>query len=271
MNFQKPHTLLLSGCLPSKKTLVDHVFAALRQEIILKKRKPGEQIPTQEHLAQEFGVSRTVIREAQNKLACLGLIKINQGRGTFVLSIEPSRFLQSALYGLNFDQTSIRDLFETRFYIERVIACLAAQRCTPEDAKILGSLLDKAKDSAAVADLDRFSKQDFSFHHSLAVLSGNRFLCHILNTIREMNHKFLLHFTRTEGATDRALYFHDRIQVAVANNDSEGAEAAMAEHLMDIIYALKRLYSFDLDIYGKKTCSSPCWLRIDKETRPVAG
>lgn len=255
MNFMQSYTRSASTSPYPGKTLVDRVFGALQEEIVSGRRKPGERIPTQEHLAQEFGVSRTVIREAQNKLASLGLIKIDQGRGTFVLPLEPGRFLQSALYGLDFGQTSIRELFETRFYIERVIAGLAAQRCTPVDAEILESLLEKARHSAAGGDLEGFSKEDFSFHHSLAVLSGNRFLCRILSTIREMNHQFLLHFTRTEGAVDRALYYHGHILAAVAKNDSNGAETAMTEHLRDIINALKRLYRFDLDIYEKRTCS----------------
>jgi DNA-binding FadR family transcriptional regulator len=255
MNFTHSHTPYASISPCPGKTLVDRVFSALQKEILSGTRKPGDRIPTQERLAQEFGVSRTVIREAQNKLASLGLIKIDQGRGTFVLSLEPSRFLQSALYGLHFDQTSMRELFETRFYIERIIAGLAARRCTPADAEILKSLLEKARDSAARADLEGFSKEDYSFHHSLAVLSGNRFLCLILTTIREMNHQFLLRFTRTEGAVDRALYYHGHILAAVVKNDSQGAETAMTEHLKDIINALNRLYNFDLDIYEKKTCS----------------
>lgn len=271
MNLQDSHPSFSSKSLPLGKTLVDHVFSVLHQEIVSGRRKPGERIPTQEALARQFGVSRTVIREAQNKLASLGLIQIDQGRGTFALSLEPGRFLQSALYGLHFDQTSIRELFETRFYIEKIIAGLAARRCTPPDAEILSSLWEKAKDSSDRADLEGFSKQDFSFHHALAVLSGNRFFCRILSTIREMNHHFLLHFTRTEGAVERALYFHSRILAAVANNDPQGAETAMTDHLTDIICALKRLYRFDLDIYEEKTCSFPSSSIMGQDSRPVRG
>jgi GntR family transcriptional repressor for pyruvate dehydrogenase complex len=256
MNFQKPHTVLISKCPPSRQTLVDHVFGALKQEILSGERKPGEKIPTQEHFAQQFGVSRTVIREAQNKLACLGLIKIDQGRGTFVLSPEPSRFLQSALYGLKFDKSSIHQLFETRFYIERIIVGLAARKCTSADAEILSKLWDKAKNLADRGDLEGFSKEDFSFHHALAVISGNRFFCQILDTIREMNHRFLLGFTRTEGAVERALDFHRRILAAVADNDPKDAEAAMTAHLNDIILALQRMYRFEVNIYEEKKCSS---------------
>jgi len=68
--------------------LAEMVFDAKKETILAGSFKQGECLPTQETLAKEFGVSRTVMREAFNKLSSLGLIKSFQGRGTFVQTLR---------------------------------------------------------------------------------------------------------------------------------------------------------------------------------------
>jgi len=72
--------------------------------------------------------------------------------------------------------------------------------------------------------------------------------CRILDTIGDMNYRFLLSFTQTEGAIERAVDFHRRIMEAVVRNDPDEAVKEMSGHLTDIMGAVQKHYRFDLAI-----------------------
>jgi GntR family transcriptional repressor for pyruvate dehydrogenase complex len=229
-------------------SLVDQVFKKLREEILTGKLRQGDRLPPQTDLACQFGVSRTVVREAQNKLSSLGLLRITQGRGTFVLPPESSRLLDPVLHALYLDETSIRELFETRYHLERISVELAAKRCAPQDAARLEELWMAGRKYAEQGDHQFFSKMDVAFHCHLAAISQNRMFCRILDTIGDMNYRFLLSFTQTEGAIERAVDFHRRIMEAVVRNDPDEAVKEMSGHLTDIMGAVQKHYRFDLAI-----------------------
>ncbi|SHF44946.1 DNA-binding transcriptional regulator, FadR family [Desulfacinum infernum DSM 9756] len=231
-----------------RSKLAEQVFEQMRSDILSGRFASEERLPPQDVLAREYNVSRTVIREAQSKLASLGLVRIDQGRGTFVTKPDPSQILKPMLYSLHIDETSTRELIECRYHLELVIVRLAARRCTQTDAAHLEQLWEAAMEAAKRGDIDSFSREDFAFHHYLAVVSRNRIFARIVDTIRDLNLQFLKDFSRTEGAVERALAYHRRILDAVAARDVEGAEREMLEHLNDIVAAVRRHYRFDLEI-----------------------
>ncbi|MBO6581187.1 MAG: FadR family transcriptional regulator, partial [Thalassospira sp.] len=71
---------------PRKVSLTEKVIASLRQEIESGQREPGSKLPTEPVLTEQFGVSRTVVREAIAALKADGLLEPRQGAGVFVLS-----------------------------------------------------------------------------------------------------------------------------------------------------------------------------------------
>jgi DNA-binding FadR family transcriptional regulator len=95
--------------------LVEMVFVAIRDEILSGKFKPGEKLDSQEIFCKEFGVSRTVVREAWNKLASIGLIKTIHGHGSFVSHPDASNILDPICDAIQLDKNSTQDLLESRF------------------------------------------------------------------------------------------------------------------------------------------------------------
>ncbi len=235
--------------LPSFKRdkLGESVFINLRDNILSGKLKEGDKLPSQEVLADSFGVSRTVMREALHKLSSLGLVESEQGRGTFVHSMKPSVLLDPFLTAMQFENSSIRELLEVRYYIEKVIARLAAQRVHSDGLEKLNKQISIMDAFTRSGDHQDFAEADLAFHMALAQICKNDMLKMIICTIREMMRLFLEQFNRIEGAAERALAYHKRILKAVKNRDADKAEEEMANHIKDVAQALHKHYGYEFD------------------------
>jgi GntR family transcriptional repressor for pyruvate dehydrogenase complex len=228
--------------------LVDLVFDKLKQDIVDNKLKSGDKFPPQDILAGQFGVSRTVIREAQKKLASLGLVKNRQGSGTYVCRPKAEEVMGPMLSLVELDAENTADLMETRYHLEKAIARLAAERATADAGSRLRGYVEKMAQSSRSGQLEDFNQADMAFHLELAKISGNRVMAKVVQAIQGMTHRFLQSFSRSEGAMERAIKFHKAIARAVAANDPGLAEKLMREHLEDIIDNVNRHFELELKI-----------------------
>lgn len=235
--------------LPSFKRdkLAESVFVSLRDNILSGKLKEGDKLPSQELLAESFGVSRTVIREAVNKLSSLGLLNSEQGRGTFVHSAKPSALMDPFFCDLQFERASIRELLEVRYYLERAIVSLASKRVKHEELEALKRQIAVMEQCITEDDMDGFALADINFHMTLAQIAKNDTLKMILNTIRGMMSVFIEKFTRIKGAPERAIQYHKSILKAVEKKNRVKAEKEMAAHIRDVAENLQKHYDFDFD------------------------
>jgi DNA-binding FadR family transcriptional regulator len=230
-----------------QRNLVDVVFGTIKHDIISRKLKPGDRFPNQGALAAQFGVSRTVIREAQKKLASLGLLENCQGSGTYVCRPRADEIIGPMLSLLDLDSEGISELMEARFYVERTIVRLAAERADLVNVSKLKTLVEGMTGAAESHRLERFICADVDFHLELANLSGNRVLAKIVETIREMTYRFLQTFCLSPGAMHRAINFHQAITKAVEANDPDMAEEQMRLHLMDIVKNVELHFNINLN------------------------
>lgn len=236
--------------LPSFKrnNLVEMVFDVLKENILNGKFKEDERLPNQEVLAQQFGVSRTVMREALNKLSSLGLVESHQGRGTFVRSPNTRTVMTPMFDALLMDEVSTREIVETRYYIEGIIGRRAAQRATEKDIAKLGELVTQMDYHLNKGDLVQFSEEDLAFHLTLAEISNNSILTRLLETIREMMFSFMDEISRLEGVTQKAMASHKNILRAVIDHDCKKAEYEMRHHMELMIEALREQYRYEFEL-----------------------
>ncbi len=117
-----------NGRAPSlSQRVVEGVTERIRGGVL----KPGERVPTEPELMREFGVSRSVVREAVSRLQANGLVRTRQGVGSFVLAVEPdAALLQPPDLALKLQQKLA--MLELRLSLESDAAALAAQRRTPQ-------------------------------------------------------------------------------------------------------------------------------------------
>ena len=226
-------------------SLSDQVTEALLARIESGQLRAGEKLPPEAALVPEFGVSRTVVREAISRLKHEGLVESRQGSGVFVRQ-------QPAITSLKIDDTvlesreSISQIVELRPAIESETAALAAQRHSNEQLSEMESAL-AAIDHEVSAGRDGV-EADVAFHRSIAQATGNPF---ILKTI-DFLAQYLKAATRmTRGNESRRVEFmrqvreeHGAIIAAIRDRDAVMARNAAAIHLFN---AARRLAAAELE------------------------
>lgn len=236
--------------LPSFKrgNLVEMVFEVLRERVLDGTYEAGELMPTQEVLAKQLGVSRTVLREAFNKLSSLGLIRSYQGRGTIVQTPDMSTVMRPMLDTLQLDAGTIRELMEARYHIESAVTLLAAKHADEESIVKLGETISAMEEGVRKNNTEAIVQADYDFHIQLAEMSKNRVLKQIIGVLREILVRFLQDFNKLPGTPERALTYHQRIFDAVHAKSAEQAVAAMKEHIMDVSDTVKTEFKIEVNI-----------------------
>ena len=125
-------------------TLALRVVAGLKDKILAGDLAPGRKLPSEAELIEEFGVSRTVVREAVSRLQAEGLIETFQGRGSFVLAMPaPTSFtVESAAIRTHHD---VLDMIDFRLGLESEAAALAAARVDENTAASIRAALDAVR------------------------------------------------------------------------------------------------------------------------------
>lgn len=194
----------------------------------------GDRLPNERMLAEQFGVSRTVIREASKALAVRGLLEVRPGQGTFVVNATGDTLSQSFQTMLNLDQGAglQENLVEVREILEPEIAYRAALRARPEDIKALRRAV--AAMDVSMDDITRFIRADDDFHLALAVATQNVFVPRLMASVVDVLHEHRGRIFHTEGGSARGQDHHKRILRAVEEGAPEAAREAMRSHLAQV-------------------------------------
>lgn len=203
----------------------------------------GDKLPTEAAIMEEFGVSRTVVREAISRLQAAGLVATRHGVGTFVVGTGDAAFRISP------DQLgTLQDVIavlELRIAVETESAALAALRRSPENLAGMRGALQSF--FAAVAEGRDAVGPDFQFHLEIAKATQNQHFVELMATLGGM----MIPRARLEPpgplTPEREAYLrrvnaeHENIVDAIARQDPEGARAAMRTHLANSRERRRRL------------------------------
>lgn len=220
--------------------LSEQVAEALSAEIRAGRPAPGEKLPTEAALVEQFAVSRTVVREAVSRLKSLGVVESRQGSGVFVR--------QAAFAPLNFDTRSsasvqaVVQMVEVRRALEAEVAALAAQRRSADQLKDI-RLAMAALDEAVRAGGDG-AEEDVNYHRAIAGAAHNPFLISTLDYLRQ----FLRGVTRVTRANEarRADFVcqvrdeHEAITRAIETGDALQARQAATQHMDNAIARIRQ-------------------------------
>jgi DNA-binding FadR family transcriptional regulator len=216
------------------------VVDQIRRALALGRFNPGEMLPSERGLAQQLGVSRTVVREAIRVLEGEGLLEVTRGAtgGSRVLPAAGAQRLSAE--ELRRQGEEIEQISEFRLANECAAARGAALNRTDEESERLQQLVtlqEELLDAAAATDdevertrlTSRFIEVDNRFHLSVAAASHNHFLADAVETARvNMRRPIGAIFATT---TEDVNFQHREIADAIAGHDPEAAEAAMANHI----------------------------------------
>jgi GntR family transcriptional repressor for pyruvate dehydrogenase complex len=220
--------------------LADKVADLLRTRIMERQLQPGDRLPTERELGDQFGVSRTVVREAVRTLAAKGLIEVRSGSGVYVSSVDQSAVRESMhMFLLATGVPSYTQIHELRRVLEVEIAALAAERASDADVEAL----DRAcRDMAAAADdIEAASAADVEFHRLLAQATYNRLFIVMIDSIGDILLSIRKATLGISGRMRGGVKYHRAIYERVAAHDPEGAREAMRVHLDDALAAWQRI------------------------------
>jgi len=219
--------------------LSHQVAEALSAEISTGRMAPGDKLPSEAVLVEQFAVSRSVVREAISRLKSLGLVDSRQGSGVFV---------KAGFSPLNFDarfaesKQAVVQMVEVRRALEAEVAALAAQRRTAADVKRIRqaiAALDKA-----VREGGDGVEEDVKYHRAIADAAKNPFLISTLDYLQQ----FLRGATRVTRANearhgdfmDQVRAEHEAIVSAIEAGDPAKARQAAARHMDNAIRRIER-------------------------------
>lgn len=221
---------------PRRRTLSQAVAEEIAARIQAGDYRPGDALPTERDLMQQFGVGRSSARESMQALAAMGVIDIRPGRGARVLPVAAREALPRRLIARLLEDQAVQDLYEFRRCAEVEVAGRAAERATDADVERINQCVsDYRRAVTRKADL---SESDVRFHQALAAAAHNVVFELVLDELVD-----LLNFARREvmavpWVPRRALREHVRIAAAVAAHDAQAARAAMSEHIAGAIAAV---------------------------------
>lgn len=174
--------------------------------------KPGDRLVESE-LAERFGVSRTPIREALQRLETQSLLT-RDGRSLIVASLSHSQ---------------LAELYVVRSELEGLAASLAAQHATPEEIRVLRDMVEE--DRTRLDDPAALSRSNRRFHKQLHLASHNRYLVQQLDLVHRTMALLATTSLAAEGRSEIAVSEHDAIVSALENHDRKAAQAALKTHI----------------------------------------
>lgn len=216
------------GYLQLHTTLVDRVGA----DIVAGRIPEGTRLLADE-MVKQYGMSRTVIREAVRVLESLGLVAVRRRVGITVQPpaewnpLDPNIIRWQLAGPGRFEQ--LRSLSELRSGIEPVAARLAAHNATPEQCGELTAAVVGMSATARCADSDAYLEHDSQFHRTLLAASGNPLLRGMSQIVVEVLAGRTRHALMPHVAEPEAIRLHGVVASAIQARDSVAAEQAMRE------------------------------------------
>lgn len=187
-------------------------YQLILEAIDLGSYKPGDRLVESE-LAERFGVSRTPIREALQRLETQALLS-RDGRSLIVASL---------------DHNQLAELYVVRTELEGLAARLAARHAAPEEVRVLRSMVEE--DRKIVDDPDALSRANRRFHKQIHLASHNRYLVQQLDLVHRSMALLATTSLAVVGRGHAALGEHDTIVAAIEAGDGEAAYNALKEHI----------------------------------------
>lgn len=214
--------------LSKRVSLSEQIQHTLHERIINNVYPKGEYLPSEAGLCEEFGVSRTTVRDAISALAQKGFVKRQQGKGILVINNTDSVVTNSLKNMMLLGDYTVEEFLETREMIERQMAYFAARRATEEQIADMQKAIDCME--SHTDDIEAYVGYDLEFHKQIALASQNKLLITVYDAFLPMLQQMVESVVRSSGTVEAEAGYHSKILECIRNRDSAGAQKRTSEH-----------------------------------------
>ncbi|WP_291431064.1 FadR/GntR family transcriptional regulator [Deinococcus sp.] len=215
-----------------KRSLGEHIAAHLQELLLDGRLKPGDTLPSQRELAQQYGTSVAAVREAVSILSASGVLDARPGRGTVILPVTQQAPSINLWLGAVHDETEAHAFLDTRQALEHYTIARAARHATPRQHADLLAHLHRMRD--AQGEPEAFIQADLALHMAIAQAAGNPVVLRLLRAIH-MPLANLMRAISTDlmlAGRFPALYtMHEQIIDGVIRRDAHAATQAFDQML----------------------------------------
>jgi GntR family transcriptional regulator, transcriptional repressor for pyruvate dehydrogenase complex len=222
----------------SSQVIVDQIKDAIFQ----KKIRPGDKLPSERQLMEQFQACRVTVREALKLLEYAGILEIKRGTQGGAYVRDPNiKFINNFLRDMfSMGNIDVADLTEARIAVEPFTLRLAAERMSEESLEQLRQNIDETKECLKRKNPNDARLLNLEFHRIIAQASGNLVIFFMIDSIMDiMENNISPAFNLSTKAVERTLHFHEEIYQTIKNRSPEKAQELMLKHVREIERALE--------------------------------
>ena len=236
--------------------LPDQVVVRLLAAVADSTFAPGSRLPPESLLAEWAGVSRLTLREGVKILRDKGVLRVEQGRGTFVNPPESWSVLDPALVASRSaleggTAATAQQVTEARRVVEIGAAGLAAVRRTDGQLALLRGTIERMVEAHERDDVAAFSCADMEFHDGVLLAACNPFLAGLLQPVMALLEQVRVTTSMELGVREAAVTAHEEILAAITARDEVRAKDRMSEHMAQTHRAIERLAASAAPLTGR--------------------
>jgi DNA-binding FadR family transcriptional regulator len=213
-NIVRGLTVMMNFCRVSNDTtIVSEVFKQITDAIMQGTIKPGDKIPTELELMDEFGVGRNSVREAIKMLCAMGVLEVKRGSGTFVRKEVSPVVFNPLICSLLLDRQTAGDLYELRIMFQTMVLLVVIDKVSERDICDLEQLLAKVQKLCAEkeASSDDLAQMELAFQHMMLRCTYNPLIQRIGKTMIELFPAHLRESVLQERDTDHRINFYQTV------------------------------------------------------------
>jgi DNA-binding FadR family transcriptional regulator len=218
------------------RRIFEQIASQVREAILSGELKPGDKLPPESELAQEFGVGRPAIREALRTLEIAGLISIRHGRegGAFVQSGDLASITGHFSDLLRLGKVSLSHLTEARLVIETLMFDIMSGKVTAQHIADLRECVARTRECLRLGRNEERIAENFNFHGQLASITQNPLIIVNVSAIIDLMSYFLIAIQPTRMISENTINAHERIVDLLEKGDFEGCKEENHRHITDV-------------------------------------
>lgn len=219
----------------AKNRRISHIIVEqIRDAIFSGELNPGDRLPPEKDLAEDFGVSKASLREAFRALEALGLLEIRQGMsgGAFVSEVDRETARNSFYNYIFFQNPSIHEFSQLRAFLEPPVAEIAARKITDDEIADLAENLAQTEKQLESGSF--YYKLDTYFHHRIAEIAGYSLICFVIDSLKNALVIMKLQLNLGREFSLNVFASHQRIFEALRNRDPAMAREEMLKHIQQV-------------------------------------